>query len=97
MRVVCTVGVEGVFDCQIADRAPGQCGIMTVRVTGLALVLGVEPARTTAVRPTIWHCQPRFVYPTGSMSRASPRRRPEYGATTVSVPWRCPSEVLRYN
>src|SRR5262249_61682382 len=48
--VVGAVGVERILDRQAADRAKRRLWVAGVRVAGFALILGVEPACSAAIR-----------------------------------------------
>ncbi len=55
VRMVAAVGIEGILNRKLTNRAVIGLGVGCVRIPALAFVLGVEPASTTAIRTTIWH------------------------------------------
>src|SRR6516165_1893528 len=59
MRVVAAVRPKRVFDRQPADGAEIRLRVLRVIVTGFALVPGVKPARSAAIRSTVRHATPQ--------------------------------------
>jgi len=57
VRVIAAVRPERVFDLKTTDCAEVRLWVIGMFVTGLALVSGVKPARSAAVRSTIRHAK----------------------------------------